>query len=68
MQQWEYLCLELPQTKKNKDQIGEEPVYHVYQVEEVLNSLGAEGWELAGVTVSPMVGVGPLVFLKRAKE
>jgi hypothetical protein len=45
---WEYQVVFLPYTKLRDSQAAGEKVKHMYQIEAVLNELGAQGWEVVG--------------------
>ena len=66
MQQWEYLEATVDLEKKTwKDSAGRERRIRKRSTVDVLNELGEEGWELAGV--SPLSGdtVSRLYFKRR---
>lgn len=46
MPKWEYLCLSIAYTATSDSRVAGRKVKHIYETEEVLNALGAEGWEL----------------------
>ena len=44
MAKWEYLCLTIEYTATRDTRVAGRKVKDVYEADEVLNALGAEGW------------------------
>ena len=68
MSRWEYLYIRTPHTRTKTEKLGGEKVEHVYQVEAILNALGADGWEVVGYHyANSYAGVTPAPYfvLKR---
>lgn len=64
-ERWEYSSVVIDTGKSNTVKIAGEKVYRFPQMEIVLNSPGAEGWEVVGVSQS--LGYNPTFILKRPR-
>ncbi len=56
MPKWEYRCLGIQYTARRDARVAGRKVTHVYETQEVLNALGAEGWELVSQGISAAWG------------
>ena len=68
MSVWEYRALVSPHGRTEKSDVGGERVDVVVQTETILNRLGSEGWELVAAVQAPVLGLAPLLLLKRKAE